>query len=430
MKINIHWFRRDLRIEDNHSLYQALHSKIPTLCLFIFDEYILSKLNDKTDARVSFIFQELEKVNHKLQKHGSSLLVKYGEVDEVWKELSNEYDIEKVYCNEDYEPYAIQRDFIVESLLTEKDISFEGFQDHVVFKPGKILKADSTPYTVYSPFMRKWKSHFIEQMKKPFPTEKYLSYFYPSDSLFTISLSDLGFSQTSIPIPDYRINEELISSYPDQRDFPSIEGTSLLGVHLRFGTVSIRHILRNTSNDTFLNELIWREFFMNILFHFPESESNEFKKKYSKIPWRNDEEQFKKWCEGKTGYPIVDAGMRQLNATGWMHNRVRMITASFLCKHLLIDWRWGEAYFAEKLLDFELASNVGNWQWAASCGCDAVPYFRIFNPESQLKKFDKEGKYIRKWVKEWGLSSYPAPIVDHKWARERALSTFKENLNS
>ena len=422
MEINLFWFRRDLRLEDNTALHQALEAGLPVLPIFIFDQNILSELTED-DARLTFIYDTLEKINAELTILGSSLLVLNGNPAEIWKNLIEEYRIKSVYCNRDYEPYALERDGEVEKYLESKGIAFHHFKDQVVFEKDEILKGDGTPYTIYTPYKNKWLERFQTKYEPAIPSTDFknlhrVSFDFPS-------LESIGFTPSTIEVQPYNLDE--LANYSITRDFPSIDGTSYLGPHLRFGIVSPRQIIAKLTNHdaVFLSELVWREFFMQILYHFPRVIKNSFKPKYDGIEWRNDEKEFEKWCNGQTGYPMVDAGMRQLNATGYMHNRVRMVVASFLCKHLLIDWRWGEAYFAKKLLDFELSSNNGNWQWAAGTGCDSAPYFRVFNPSAQLQKFDKKLEYIRKWVPEYETFDYPKPMVDHKMARERALKTYK-----
>ncbi|WP_020528578.1 cryptochrome/photolyase family protein [Flexithrix dorotheae] len=433
--ISIFWFRRDLRLEDNAGLYHALKGEKPILPLFIFDTEILDKLEDKKDARVEFIHNCLKDLNGELSKLGSQILVKHGKPEEIWKTIINQYDIAEVYTNHDYEPYALERDKQIKNLLKENDISFRTFKDHCIFEKDEVLKDDGDPYKVFTPYSRKWMEKLESSSSgfylKAYPTEKYFANFHQTENLPFPKLSDLGFEKTKISIPELRLDEAKIKNYGETRDFPAKNGTTRLGIHLRFGTVSIRKAARIglKKGKTFLNELIWRDFYIMILTHFPHVAKGNFHKKYDALEWRNNEAEFQAWCEGKTGYPIVDAGMRELNETGYMHNRVRMITASFLTKHLLIDWQWGEAYFAKKLLDFDLAANNGGWQWAAGTGTDAQPYFRVFNPESQTKKFDKDGKYLRKWVPEFQLPNYPKPIVEHKFARERAINTYKRALN-
>lgn len=425
-KINIFWFRRDLRLDDNTALSEALKSENKVLPIFIFDKEILSHLDNKSDKRVDYFHQALEKINDELTKHGSSIKTYFDKPLDAFKKITDEFDVETVFLNRDYEPHAIKRDSEIRKFLEKKDIKMLDFKDQVIFEKDEVVKSDGLPYTVYTPYSRKWKEAFkqtkIQNHKNNF------SNLYKNKSFKILSLKEIGFEKTDIEFSNPKLSKKLIEEYHKTRDFPGLDATTRLGVSLRFGTISIRKCVEFASqhNETWLSELIWREFFMQILYHFPKVVTKSFKEKYENIKWRNDEKEFKRWCEGKTGYPIVDAGMRQLNETGFMHNRVRMVTASFLTKHLLIDWRWGEAYFAEKLLDYELSSNNGNWQWAAGCGCDAAPYFRIFNPEEQQKKFDKDGKYRSQWLpKDYKIE----PMVDHKKARERALEVYKKAVN-
>ncbi|WP_435255591.1 cryptochrome/photolyase family protein [Tenacibaculum sp. A30] len=424
-KVSIFWFRRDLRLEDNNGLHEALQSGNKVVPLFIFDEDILESL-PKNDARVTFIYETLQNLDEELKKHQSSLVVKKGKPLAIWKKLTEEYIIGEVYTNKDYEPYAIKRDKEVADFLASKRIAFNAFKDQVIFEENEVLKNDGTPYTVFTPYKNKWLQNFSEKEDTQEFTINFTN-FYQFYFEFP-SLASIGFKESTIKVKPYNLSS--LDSYDEVRDFPSQDKTSYLSPYLRFGLVSTRKMIRFAlkTNQTFLSELIWREFFMQILYHFPKVVTENFREKYNAVPWRNNEEEFKKWCEGKTGYPMVDAGMRELNETGYMHNRVRMITAGFLCKHLLIDWRWGEAYFAEKLLDYDLSANNGNWQWAAGTGCDAAPYFRVFNPAEQLKKFDKDLHYVRKWVKDFDELTYPQPMVEHKFARERAIDTYKKAL--
>lgn len=430
--VSIFWFRRDLRLTDNAGLYHALKNSANVLPIFIFDTEILSRLDNKNDKRVDFIHQQVALLNEQLKLLKSSLLVLHGKPETVFNKLSSEYTLEAVYTNHDYEPSAIVRDKAIETLLTQKRIAFKSFKDQVIFEKNEVTKDDGLPYTVFTPYMRKWKSKLNDFYMRSYPTEKYFSRFLKTASFTIPTLKEIGFESSGASFLPPTLNEKLLSRYNELRDFPALGATSKLSLHLRFGTVSIREMVRKAQqlNEQWLNELIWREFYMCILFHFPYVTKGAFKKQYDKIPWRNNEAEFAAWCAGKTGYPIVDAGMRELNTTGFMHNRVRMIVASFLVKHLLIDWRWGEAYFAEKLLDFDLSANNGGWQWAASSGCDAAPYFRVFNPYEQTKRFDPKLEYIRKWVPEFEELDYPHPLVDHKFARERVLNTFKKALGN
>ncbi len=429
--IGICWFRRDLRLEDNAAFYYALKSGNPVLPLFIFDRNILDKLPEK-DARVTFIYQTIESLKKQLQDHGSDLLVKYGTPEQVWPEILNTYQVKEVYANHDYEPDALERDDNMAEFLTSEQIAFKTYKDQVIFEKNEILKADKTPYTVFTPFYKQWLAKLNNFYTKAYPTEKYFKNLLPTDSFPIPGLTEMGFEKSTLSFPEISYKSKL-GQYANERDFPALDGTTHIGLHLRFGTLSIRKAVADAikaKSNVWLSELAWREFYMFIIWHFPHSAYNAFKKQYDQIKWRNNEVEFEAWCSGNTGYPIVDAGMRQLNETGWMHNRVRMIVASFLTKHLLIDWRWGEAYFAEKLLDYELASNVGGWQWAAGSGNDAAPYFRVFNPELQTKKFDPKFEYIKKWVPEFGTKKYAQPIVEHTFARERVLSVFKEALSN
>jgi deoxyribodipyrimidine photo-lyase len=434
--IQVFWFRRDLRLEDNAGLYHALKSGVPVLPLFIFDTEILNKLEDKADKRVLFIHNEISRLNRELKQFGSSLLVKVGKPWVVWKELLSEYAIDTVFTNRDYEPYAITRDNSVNELLKENNVRFHTYKDIVIFEKNEVLKDDKTPYTVFTPYSNKWKIKLTPFHYKSYPTPKYADNFFKTSAFKIPALEDFGFSagrgaqHSAFEFPPRVVKKETIIKYTEQRDFPAMNGTSRLGIHLRFGTLSIRKLLAYAleRNETYVNELIWRDFYQQILYHFPHVVKGAFRKEYDEIEWENDEKKFAAWCEGGTGYPLVDAGMRELNATGYMHNRVRMVVASFLTKHLLIDWRWGEAYFAQKLLDFDLAANNGGWQWAAGCGTDAAPYFRVFNPQLQMERFDPEMKYVKRWVPEYGTDAYPAPIVDHKLAKDKVMAVYGKAL--
>lgn len=449
--VSIFWFRRDLRLDDNAGLYHALRGPHPVLPLFIFDRNILDDLPDRRDARVEFIHHTVTDLKKQLEGIGSTLLVRQGRPDEVWAALLRETPVAAVYTNHDHEPYALQRDEALRQMLAAQNIPLHTFKDHVIFEKNEVLKDDGTPYTVFTPYSKKWlfklqtqQRTVLDEVGQPtaqsfyllsYPTEKHHSNFLKistsppiPNSQFT--LADLGFEAADIAFPPATVARGLIRNYDKTRDIPSISGTSRLGVHFRFGTISIREKARHALNlnATYLNELIWRDFYSQILAHFPHVVGGPFRAQYDRVEWRDAPEDFEKWKAGRTGYPIVDAGMRELNATGYMHNRVRMIVASFLSKHLLLDWRLGEAYFAQKLLDFDLASNSGGWQWAAGCGTDAAPYFRIFNPTEQTKKFDPEHKYIRRWVPEFGTPLYPKPMVEHTFARERCLVAYKKAL--
>jgi deoxyribodipyrimidine photo-lyase len=427
-KIAVFWFRRDLRLHDNHAFYRALDSGLPVLPVFIFDISILGKLSDKNDARVTFIHEQIQKLKTLIEKTGGSIWITYSNPLDAFRKLLNEFEIQAVYANKDYEPYARSRDREVGDFLKKKGAALFLFKDQVIFEENEVVKENGQPYTVYTPYCKKWKELLDKNHITFFSSEKILDRLLKTMPFPMPKLNDLGFEKNNIEFPSSEIKESAIRNYAGTRNFPALQGTTRLGIHLRFGTISIREITGKAAewSEVFLNELIWRNFFSTILWHFPHVADKAFKQKYDFVRWRNNEEEFKKWCLGETGYPMVDAGMRELNETGFMHNRVRMITAGFLTKHLLIDWRWGEVYFAEKLLDFELASNNGNWQWAAGTGCDAVPYFRIFNPKTQQGKFDPQNEYVNKWIPELGTEKYPHPMVVHETARQRALKVYKD----
>ena len=431
--LSIFWFRRDLRLDDNVGFYEALKSDHPILPIFIFDSEILDKLPED-DARLTFIFDTLQNMRSELQdKHNSSLAMYHGKPETIFEQLVKDYDVTSVYTNHDYEPYATERDSEINQILEKSDIEFHTFKDQVIFEKSEVVKKDSDPYLVYTPYMRTWKENLKDHDLKIYYTNDHLGNLVQNTRLPNLSLPDIGFKRSKQKVADYEVTPTLIQNYEATRNFPAQDATSRLGPHLRFGTVSIRKMMKKAiaeKNEIFWQELIWREFFMQILWHFPKTPNEAFKAKYDRIEWRNNEDEFKIWCEGKTGYPLVDAAMRQLNETGFMHNRVRMLVGSFLCKHLLIDWRWGEAYFAEKLHDYEMSSNVGNWQWVAGSGVDATPYFRIFNPTTQIDKFDKDRKFIKKYVPEFETDDYPEKMVDHKEARERCLKVYKEAVSN
>lgn len=433
-EVNIIWFRRDLRLTDHAALYHALQQARPVVPVFIFDRNILDQLDDRADRRVEFIHAALAEMQQQLVQLGSSLEVYDGFPEQVFAMLAEKYQVSTVFANHDYEPYAIERDALIRALLASKNVALQTFKDQVIFEQGEVVKDDGKPYTVFTPYSNKWKAKLRDADLAAYPAEKYFSHFYRQPALPIPALEAMGFSKSDRPFPPRQLTDEVIRHYSDRRNFPALEnGTSKMGVHLRFGTISIRELARRARgiNETYLNELIWRDFYHMILWHFPQvGRGKSFKPAYEMIGWRNNEEEFRKWCEGRTGYPIVDAGMRELNATGFMHNRVRMIVASFLVKHLLIDWRWGEAYFAQKLLDFDLAANNGGWQWASSSGCDAAPYFRVFNPTLQAEKFDKDLKYVKKWVPEFRELTYPQPIVQHELARKRVWEVYAKALKS
>lgn len=429
-KIIIFWFRRDLRLNDNHALFRALTAGLPVLPVFIFDKAILERLNSESDARVNFIYNEVQKIKSNLESAGSSMKVFYSSPEKAFRSMLKEYPIASVYANKDYEPYSRLRDENVSKLLAGNGVPVYLYKDHLIFEEDEVVKDDGTPYTVFTPYSRKWKKLLTQNEIEQFPSEKFPDRFMKTAPLRIPELYETGFSAGSIEIPPPDISEAVIRDYEYTRDIPAIQGTTRTGIHLRFGTLSIREVVRRALlwSGVFLNELIWREFFSSVLWHFPMAAERSFDSRYDFINWRNDEGEFERWRYGQTGFPFVDAGMRELLATGFMHNRVRMVTAGFLTKHLLIDWRWGEAWFAEHLLDFDQSSNNGNWQWAAGSGCDAAPYFRIFNPVSQQKKFDPGMEYIRKWVPGIDTPKYPGPVVDHAFARERALEEYRSAL--
>lgn len=427
---SIFWHRRDLRIEDNAGLFKALKSSKSVTPIFIFDSVILSKLPEN-DRRVDFIHSQIKRLKAEYQSQGSDLIVVHGDPIKCIPELCKKMEVEAVFTNRDYEPYARDRDQKLYELLDTQGTQFIGTKDHVVFEKNEVVKPDGLPYTVFTPYSRKWKAYFEENYTRTFPSQEHTTHLFCCKEIQPlVSLKEMGFEIQEKEYPKKDVSNNLLSKYNDKRNFPSANGTSLIGIHLRFGTISIRSLVNKSigKSQTYLNELIWRDFYQMILFHFPHSAEDSYRKQYDLIEWEKNMDHFELWCRGKTGYPIVDAGMRELNETGFMHNRVRMVVASFLSKHLLLDWRLGATYFAEKLLDFELASNAGGWQWAAGCGCDAAPYFRIFNPTTQQQKFDKDFAYIKKWIPEFGTEKYPEPIIDHKFARERALHRYKKGL--
>jgi deoxyribodipyrimidine photo-lyase len=430
--VNVFWFRRDLRLDDNHGLYEALKAGLPVVPVFIFDPGILRQFPNSRDARLTYIHQSLIELNRTFEKYHSSLQVYFSSPEVVFKQLAGKYSIQGVYVNTDYEPEAVERDQRVEKMLGLLDINFYSYKDQVIFHQNDVVKSNGEPYTVFTPYSHRWKELLAREPIVSYESDRLLVNLKPLVIDYFPELNELGSQHQNIEFPSKEFNVPVIENYAHTRDFPAMEGTSRLGIHLRFGTVSVRKLtaVARQHSPVFLNELIWREFYMNILWHFPHVATSSFKTAYEAIPWRNDEQEFSRWCNGQTGYPLVDAGMRQMNQTGYMHNRVRMVVASFLTKHLLVDWRWGEAYFAEKLHDYELASNNGGWQWASGSGCDAAPYFRIFNPLLQTRKFDHNHQYILKWVPEYGTSAYPHPMVDHTVARIRAIDTYRKALNA
>jgi deoxyribodipyrimidine photo-lyase len=433
MSTALFWHRRDLRTADNAGLYRALKSGHEVIPVFIFDRSILQQLPEN-DQRMIFIHRHVAELQREYRQLGTELQVHFGDPVALIPQIAKQSGAVAVYTNRDYEPYALQRDKKIFELLKENNIDFKGYKDHVILEKNEVMKGDGTPYTVYTPYMRRWKETLTDFHLKPYPIEKYTQYLSKATATTILpTLQELGFEGIQVvDFPALEVPLEILSNYQNTRDIPSINGTSRLSVHLRFGTISIRRLaqIARDTNEKYFNELIWRDFYQMILFHFPHAAENAFKPAYDRIPWSRNEAHFEAWRNGKTGYPLVDAGIRELNATGFMHNRVRMVVASFLTKHLLLDWRWGAQYFAEKLLDFELASNSGGWQWAAGSGCDAAPYFRVFNPKLQLEKFDKELKYTKRWVPEYGTNQYPDPIVDHQTARQKAIDTYQSVLKN
>lgn len=430
--VNVFWFRRDLRIDDNHGFFQALNAGLPVVPVFIFDPAILAQFPNPNDARLTFIYQSLCELDREFRKFNSSLQVYFSSPEVVFGRLAAKYSIEAVYLNTDYEPASITRDQKVAKILLDKCVDFLSFKDQVIFHQDEVIKSNGSPYTVYTPYSKKWKENLASQIIPEYVSEQHLANLKHLSAEYFPELQEIGYQVQNIQFPEKTFDPFLIENYALTRDFPAETGTSRLGIHLRFGTISIRKLTRfaQIHSEVFLNELIWRNFYMDILWHFPQVVEKSFKPAYDFIPWLNNEADFERWCAGQTGYPLVDAGMRELNETGYMHNRVRMVVASFLTKHLLIDWRWGESYFASRLHDYELASNNGGWQWASGSGCDASPYFRVFSPELQTKKFDRQYQYIRKWVPEFDSSGYPKPMVDHSYARIRAIETYRKALKN
>jgi deoxyribodipyrimidine photo-lyase len=468
MDTALFWFRRDLRIADNAGLYHALKSARRVHCVFVFDTDILDALANKADRRVEFIHGCVTALREALQKAGGDLMVQHGRARDLVPQLAKSIGADAVFTNEDYEPTAVQRDQAVERVLKKSAIAFFACKDHVLFAKDEVMTQAHTPYTVFTPYKSACLKKLDAFYLSAYPTENYLSRLARPGATTTVpALEDMGFEVTNLKnlgikpgtqgalqvLDDFL---QRIDDYRDKRDFPALKGVSYLSAHNRFGTVSIRHLARlaverrSAGADTWLSELIWRDFYFQILYHFPHVCDSAFKPKYKDLAFENDKSLFAAWCEARTGYPIIDAAMRQINQTGFMHNRLRMIVASFLTKDLLIDWRWGEKYFADHLNDFDLAANNGGWQWAASTGCDAQPYFRIFNPVSQSQRFDPVGKFIRRYLPQlaqvpdkfihapWMMSpleqqmahcvigkDYPACVVEHDVARHKALTLYK-----
>ena len=452
---NLCWIRRDLRLHDHAALAAATKSGETTV-VFIFDTHILDKLKNKSDKRLTFIHQSLTEIETELQKYDSSLVIRYGKPEEEIPKLAKELAVQKVFCNRDYEPYAKKRDSQVEKILKAQGVEFEQFKDTVMFEKHEVLKNDGSIYKVFTPYKNKWHEVFENQNKNlpEFETnfKNIRKFKNPENILKKDWYSEIGFKETLPPLAGGTSSalkllkkfKDHLNEYKDTRDFPALPGTSNLSVYIRHGNLSVRDMLRlgitsrSEGAKTWVSEIIWRDFYQMILDTHPYIEKESFKREYDQIKWLGKDEDFKAWCEGRTGFPIVDAAMRCFNETGMMHNRPRMIVASFLCKILLVDWRKGEKYFAEKLLDFDLAANNGGWQWSSSSGCDAQPYFRIFNPYSQSEKFDPEGKFIREWVPELRHLSnkeihrpdallapeYPMPIVSYEKNRVKCLEMY------
>lgn len=462
------WFRRDLRDYDHAALYHALKISTQVYCTFIFDTDILNSLQDKADRRVEFIWESVRELKETLQANGGDLIVMHGSGQNSIPQLARSLHVEAVFCNHDYEPNAVARDAHVAEQLKQQNIAFHHYKDHVIFEKDEILTMAGKPYGVFTPYKNMWLKTVNDFYIKPYPVDRYIHHLGKTTPTDIPSLGSMGFQKTnlsSMRLPTgmqgglalFEDFKARMDRYKDARDFPATKGVSYLSLHLRFGTISIRHLAReamqaeNAGAYTWLSELIWRDFYVQILHHHPRvSMGSAYKPEYETLPFPNDKKLFLAWCNGKTGYPLVDAAMRQLNSTGFMHNRLRMVAASFLVKDLLIDWRWGEQYFAEKLIDFDLSANNGGWQWAASTGCDAQPWFRIFNPVTQSERFDAQGKFIRKYIPElskcndkeihapWLIPplrlqslnlvigrDYPLPVVDHATQRTLVLDLYK-----
>jgi deoxyribodipyrimidine photo-lyase len=444
MKIAVHWFRCDLRLSDNVGLHAAVKAADEVVPIFIFDPKIL-KAPDVSANQVGFMIECLHSLEKNVEAAGGKMIFRHGEVLDEMKSVLKETGAHALYYNRDYEPYARERDAAVEKMARALGVEVHSFADNVVHEPGEVLKDDGKPYGVFTPFSKAWRARgkpaVLPAVKFPACREgkKPQGLELPSAEKLGLKV-EIKLPPTGERAARDRLKEFVagdVLHYRENRDFPARMGTSRLSPHLRLGTISPRTALaaaedaggknpaRKNSSDVFVNELIWREFYKHILWHFPHVAKGCFRPQYDDLEWENDDKKFAAWCEGRTGYPLVDAGMRQLNTTGWMHNRVRMVTAMFLTKDLLISWQWGERYFMQKLLDADLAANNGGWQWSAGTGTDAQPWFRIFNPTTQAEKFDPEGRYIHQYVEEVDTRNYPAPIVDHAQQRVKALALFK-----
>lgn len=460
------WFRRDLRDDDHAALYHALKSARQVYCVFVFDTEILDGLSDRADRRVEFIWQSVRELQVSLEADGGGLAVLHGLARDELPAFAKRLEVQAVFANRDYEPSSIGRDVAVAADLRHSGIDFHLFKDQVVFEGDEVLSGEGRPYRIFTPYKNAWLSRLNPFFLKPYPVARYREALASPAAHAMPTLDAIGFMPTGLRHPagmsgadrllaDFR---DRIKSYKEAREFPAVKGTSFLSTHLRFGTVSVRSLARlawemgGAGAETWLQELVWRDFYFMILQHNPRLAGGQcFKPEFDNIEWPGSEAHFDAWCEARTGFPLIDAAMRQLNQTGYMHNRLRMVTASFLVKDLLVDWRKGERYFAGKLLDFDFAANNGGWQWAASTGCDAQPWFRIFNPVTQSEKFDAEGNFIRKYVPElgacfakeihapWKISverrrelklDYPMPVVDHAEMREKALALYKAQVKS
>jgi len=434
MKITIFWHRRDLRFADNAGLAAALQSGHPVLPLFIYDQTILEKL-PPDDARLTFIFDQVERLAHEAREAGGGFLARYGKTEAVFEALLKAYDVAAVYTNEDYEPYATERDAVIAKLVEKHGAEFKAFKDQVIFAKDEVLTKNGKPSKVFGAYSKAWQAKVTPDDFKPHPSAR----LFKKENLASPqkgdasrpTLKEMGFERHEQWTPPAHLPPaKVVENYDQVRDLPAEKrGTTRLSVHLRFGTVSIRQLMQQAQelNNKLLNELIWRDFFMMLLWHFPNTATEAYDPKMRHLPYRDDEAQYRAWCEGRTGYPLVDAGMRQLNATGYLHNRARIATAGFLVKQLFIDWKLGEHYFSEKLLDYDMSNNVGNWQWMAGTGAVAAPWFRVYSPDSQQQQYDPDYEYVKQWVPEFGTDKYPAPIVDHKFGRERALDLIRKS---
>ncbi len=424
-RLTLFWHRRDLRIEDNCGLFNALEAHPNVQPFFIFDTDIINEFNHKPDRRLSFIYDTIAALKSEYQKHGADLWVLHGKPLDIINQLTKQHPVNALYCNTDYEPYATQRDQQIANFCKLNGIAFHAYKDQVIYEKSEIVKANGQPYTVFTPYKNQWLHVFSQQSLKIYQLNPLLQNLSKAIASPMPPKNEFGFIYTPHNVQKPNIEAATLQQYGLTRNALHLNGTSRVSVHLRFGTISIRSLVQKALKyPDYLNELIWREFYMQWLWHYPQVVTQSFKPQYDKIAWNQRDNDFEKWCQGQTGYLIVDAAMNQLLQTGFMHNRARMIVASFLTKHLLTDWRKGEAFFARHLTDYELSSNVGGWQWAAGSGCDAAPYFRIFNPTLQAQKFDPHGAYIQ----QWNTNIQAPPIIDHHFARQRCLSAYKKAL--